>query len=196
MQALAVLAHPSAESFNMALFDTAVKALRAAGHEVEALDLYREGFRPEMSREERVAYHSDEPIVSAHVARHAEAVAGADMLVFVYPTWWFGLPAVLEGWLERVLVPGVGFVFHPDTHRVTPNLRRVRRIVGISTYGATWAYTKLFNDAGRRTLLRGLRLGCTGRAAVTWLAMYGMDTSTHRQRTAFLARVERKLSKL
>ena len=45
------------------------------------------------------------------------------MLVFVYPTWWSGLPAILKGWLERVMVPGVGFVFDEQTGKVRPGLR-------------------------------------------------------------------------
>ena len=196
MRALVVYAHPSPESFGRALFETAVGALRSAGHEVEALDLYEEGFEARLSREEHLAYHSGDPIRSMDVARHGELVKRAEMLVFVYPTWWFGLPAVLKGWLERVLVPGLGFVFDPNTGKVKPHLLGVRRIIGISTYGATWRYTKLFNDAGRRTLTRALRLGCTGRARVTWLAMYRMDESTFQRRTSFLARVDRALSAL
>jgi len=196
MRALVIHAHPSPESFNRAVFNTAVAALRSAGHDVEALDLYEEGFDARMSREEHLAYHSEHPIVSPDIARHVELVSTAEMLVFVYPTWWFGLPAVLKGWLERVLVPGVGFVLDAETRKVRPHLLGVQRIVGISTYGATWRYTKFFNDAGRRILVRALRLGCTGRARVTWLAMYRLDTSTSEQRTAFLVRVERKLSAL
>lgn len=196
MRALVVHAHPSTEGYSRALFDTAVDALCSAGHEVDVLSLYDEGFDARMTRAERVAYHSDSPVVSVDVARHVDLVTRAEMLVFVYPTWWFGLPAVLKGWLERVLVPGVGFVFDPDTRRVTPHLRGVRRIVGISTYGMTWRYTKFFNDAGRRTLSRALRLGCTGPARVTWLAMYRIDSSTPRQRKNFLARIDRELSRV
>ena len=53
--------------------------------------------------------------------------------MFVYPTWWSGLPAILKGWLERVMVPGVGFTFDSRTGKVKPGLTHVRRIVGIST---------------------------------------------------------------
>ena len=75
------------------------------------LDLYAVGFAAAMSPEERHAYHGDEPIIDPLVAEHAALVLRADALVFVYPTWWSGLPAILKGWLERVMVPGVGFRF-------------------------------------------------------------------------------------
>jgi len=130
------------------------------------------------------------------VARHADDVRWAEALVFVYPTWWAGLPAVLKGWLERVLVPGVAFHLDEHTNKVQAGLRHVRRIVGISTYGSSRAYVMLMNDAGRRTLLRALRMLCARTTRTTWLGLYALDGATDEQRRAFLARVEQKLRAL
>ena len=88
-----------------------------AGHQVTVLDLYGEGFRAAMSNGEWLAYHSDRPILDPMVERHAEIVKQAEALVFVYPTWWSTMPAILKGWLERVMVPGVGFVFDETATR-------------------------------------------------------------------------------
>jgi NAD(P)H dehydrogenase (quinone) len=196
MHVLVVHAHPRLDSFNRTLFDTAVNALAEAGHVVESISLYEDGFDPRMTGPERIAYHGPRPIISSQVERYAQAVSRAEGLVFVYPTWWFGLPAILKGWLERVLVPGVAFVFDPARHKVQPNLQRVRRIVGVTTYGSSWWYTKLFTDAGRRTLVRTLRLVCNRSARSIWLGMYGLDTSTSERRQAFLRRVTRTLAEL
>jgi NAD(P)H dehydrogenase (quinone) len=195
MRALVVYAHPGTDSLSRALFDVATGALAAAGHEVKALDLYAEGFCAAMSAEERAAYHSDQPICTDDVRRHADVVRWADTLVFVYPTWWMGPPAILKGWLERVLVPGVAF--HLDErNRVASDLRHVRRVIGISTYGATRRHVKLMNDAGRRMLLRALVMLCSRRCRRKWLALYAVDTSTLDQRARFIAKVERRLSAL
>ena len=70
-----------------------------------------------MSPDERLAYHSDRPILDPLAERHAGIVKQAEALVFVYPTWWSTMPAILKGWLERVLVPGVGFVFDEQPPR-------------------------------------------------------------------------------
>jgi putative NADPH-quinone reductase len=115
--------------------------------------------------------------------------------VFVYPTWWSSLPAVLKGWLERVMVPGVAFVFNADG-KVRPGLTNVRRIVGISVYGSPRAYVKLVNDNGRRTITRALRLNTGLRTRSSWLGLYAIDNSTAPQRAAFLDRVERKMRSL
>lgn len=194
MKALVVHAHPSVDSFNAALFAMVVATLERAGHTVDAVDLYREQFVPVMSRDEHRAYHSEEPIVSEHVRRHAALVTEAELLVFVYPTWWSGLPAMLKGWLERVLVPGVAFRFD-EQRRVQPALLQVRRIIGVTTYGSKRWYQWLLADAGRRTLVRVLRGSCRPTVRHTWLGEYGMDTATPAERAAFLARVEDRLAR-
>src|SRR6187431_2213892 len=155
-----VVAHPSADSYCHHLASRAVTGLLAAGHDVELLDLYDDGFRVAMSAEERDAYHGETPICDPLVARYADVVQRAGALVFVYPTWWSSLPAILKGWLERVMVPGVSFRFDERTGKVKPALGNVRTIVGISTYGSPRTYVWLTNDNGRRILTRALRMSC------------------------------------
>jgi NAD(P)H-dependent FMN reductase len=195
MRAVVVLTHPREQSFTRAACDAAVRGLERAGHEVTFFDLYAMGFQPAMTNAEIVAYHSDEPILDPLVAQSAAALRAAQILVFVYPTWWSGLPAMLKGWLEKTVVPGVGFVFNKN-HRVRPGLTHVRRIVGISTYGSPRAYVNAVNDNGRRTLMRALRLQTGLRLRSTWLPFYAIDTSTAEQRADFLARVESRMASL
>ena len=195
VQVLVVHAHPSRASFSRALCDVTVNALERAGHEVNAVSLYDEDFDPRMTAEERIAYHTDQPIVSGHVADHADLVRAAEALVFVFPTWWFGLPAMLKGWLDRVLVPGVAFDFD-DAGRVVPAMQHVRRIVAITTYGASRWRVAVMNDAGRRTLLRALRVACGRRTRRTWIGLYRMDAAGERRRTAFLDRVDKRMGRL
>lgn len=192
MQVVVVLAHPDEQSFNHAIAARASHALRASGHQVHLLDLYALGFRAAMTEEERLAYHSDVPALDPMVAEHAALVQGADALVFIYPTWWSSVPAILKGWLERVMLPGVAFVFNDD-HRVRPGLTNIRRMCGISTYGSPRLYVKAINDNGRRTLRRALRLNTGVRTRTAWMGLYAIDTATPEQRAAFLDRVERKL---
>lgn len=195
MNVLVVCAHPVGDSLTQAAAEAAVRGWTRGGHHVAELDLYDIGFRPAMSLEERRAYHSDRPLIDAQAAEHAALVQAADTLVFVYPTWWGGLPAILKGWLERVLVPGVAFVFD-DAGKVRPGLQHVRRIVGISTYGSPWTVVKMLQDGGRRTLLRALRMSCGLRTRTTWLGLYSVDTSGDSDRAAFLDRVEHTMVRL
>jgi len=149
-----------------------------------------------MSADEHVAYHSGQPIIDSLVAEHVAVVRRSELLVFVYPTWWGGLPAILKGWLERVMVPGVAFEFDPRTEHVTPALGHVRRIVGVSTYGSPRGYVRAVNDNGRRMLTRALRMSCGWRTRTTWLGLYAIDTATEPERREFAALVERRLTEI
>ncbi len=196
MLALVVVAHPSTDSYCHALAARAEAGLLASGHEVILFDLYALGFRAAMTPEEREAYHGDSPILDPLVHEHAALVQRAEAIVFVYPTWWSGLPAILKGWLERVMVPGVGFVLDERTNKVRPGLGQMRRLVGISTYGSPRSFVRLVNDNGRRVITRALRMSCGLRVRSSWLGLYAVDTSTPAQRREFLARVERRMAEL
>jgi putative NADPH-quinone reductase len=198
VRALLVVAHPVAESYGAALAQAAERGLRAAGHEVRVLDLYADGFDPVLSDRDWVAYYADggDALVDPALAPHAEAARWAEIYVFVYPTWWAGMPAIMKGWLERVLVPGVAFVLDERTRKVTPALAHVRRVVGVTTYGSRRAYVHFIGDGGRRTVTRALRLVCGRGTRARWLALYGMDARTDADRHAFLARVEAAMGAL
>lgn len=196
MNVLLLVAHPCDDSFACALARRAADGLIRAGHSVDTIDLYRDGFRAAMSRAERIAYDTDEPAIDPQVADHIDRLRRADALVFVYPTWWSGLPAIMKGWLERVMVPGVGFRFDERSGKVRPGLGHIRRIVGISTYGSPHRYVWLVNDNGRRIITRALRMSCGWRARPKWLGMYAMDTATDHDRSAFLERVDTAMGRL
>lgn len=192
-RALVVLAHPCEDSLGAAAARRATDALERSGAHVDLLDLYAIDFNPVMSTEEHRQYLSDAPILDQMVREHAELVRAAHTLVFVYPTWWSGPPAILKGWLERVLVSGVSFHLDESTGRIRPGLTELRQIVGISTYGSPWLYVRAINDNGRRILCRSLRLAARRRARTAWIALYAVDTATLRDREDFLARIDQTL---
>jgi NAD(P)H dehydrogenase (quinone) len=198
MRVLLVHAHPDPESFSAAIRDRAVAGLHEAGHDVRIAELYQPGdnFVAAMSAAEREAYSSEIPILDDQVRVYADDVLWAEALVFVYPTWWFGMPAILKGFLDRVLVPGVAFVIDPRTEKVKPGMTNICRLVGITTYESARWRVRIFNDSGRRTLLRTLRLVAHRFARSKWLALYDVDRSTESQRQDFLAKVERDMSEL
>jgi NAD(P)H dehydrogenase (quinone) len=195
MVVLVVHAHPDPDSLGTALARAAVDGFRDAGREVELVDLYADGFDPRMTPDERRAYETGTPILDPAVQRYADLIGRADTIVFVYPTWWFGMPAILKGFLDRVLVAGVAFRLDPRTRKVRPGLTHVRRLVGITTYGSPRAYVRLLGDPGRRTVARTLRPVCGLRCRVRWFGLHAVDTATVEERQAFLDRVRREVAR-
>lgn len=139
--------------------DAAAEALRTNGHEIDRIDLVDQGFQAFMSEEERAAYHTDEPLIAEDAKASAALVRQAQALLFCYPTVTHTVPAVLKGWLERVLVLGVAFEFD-DKGRIAPAMTGVRRIGAVTTTPHGWVTTRRHGDLGRRTIMWTLRLNC------------------------------------
>lgn len=190
--ALVVHAHPAEESYNRHLLDTVVDAL-LPGHRVEVIDLYAERYDPVMSREELAAYRAGRPSNDPTVARHSSLVLEAHTLVFVYPTWWGSLPAILRGWLERTMRPGVAFEYR-RSGGIRPALKSIRHIAGVTTYGSPRWRMLLVGDGGRRMLLRALRTNIPRRVRRSWIGLHAIDTSTPEDRAAFIERVRTEVT--
>lgn len=194
MNALIVHAHPHADSFSRALRDRAEAGLNRQ-HDTRIIDLYADGFDPVMTTEERRRYETDDPICSPLVQTYADDIRWAQALVFVYPTWWSGLPAMLKGFFDRVMVRGVAFDFD-EKGKITPRLQRIRVIAGITTHGSARWETRLLTDPGRRTIMRTLRLNTGLLTKRVWLDLPDLDRATLDDRTEFLERVETRMAKL
>ncbi len=110
MNILVLLGHQKAGSFCHVITKTAIEELEAAGHETIFHDLYQEGFDPILSHEEVAGEEPLDPIV----ARHVEEVSAADGYLVVHPNWWGQPPAILKGWLDRVLRQGSAYEFGPQ----------------------------------------------------------------------------------
>jgi len=110
MKVSIILGHPTLGSFNHAIVATAETALRANGHDVITHDLYRERFDPVMLSEEI----SKDAVLPAEIERHCQEIGDADGIIFVHPNYWSAPPAILRGWVDRVLRPGRAYNFVPD----------------------------------------------------------------------------------
>ena len=196
MRALVVYCHPDPGSFTAAVRDAVLDRLAAAGAEVRLADLYARGFQPVLTGTEGGAY-LDCPANAAAVARDVDDLRWCDTLVFVYPTWWYGLPAMLKGWLDRVLLPDVAFLMPDGANRtIRPGLWNVRRLGVFTTCGASRWLTMLVGAPGKRTLLRGVGFLCHPRRRTAFAAHYLMDSSTAESRARHLGRVAARMDRL
>ena len=195
IRALVIHCHPDPGSFTAAVRDRVMERLSAAGAEVRLTDLYAMEFRPTLSLAEWRS-NGDAPANRAPVAQHVADLLWCDTLIFVYPTWWYGLPAMLKGWLDRVLLPEVAFHLpQADGQDIRPGLTHIERLGVFTTCGASRWLTLLVGAPGKRTLMRGIGLLC-GRTRRVFAAHYLMDSSTAESRTRHLERVGQKVDRL
>ncbi len=191
MRILYLYCHPVPESFHGAIRAVALAGLARAGHEVDLCDLYAEGFDPVLGAMERRVYHAV-PENRRGVASYVERLERAEALIVQFPTWCFGPPAMLKGFLDRVFLPGVAFDLG-DPAQVRPALTRVRKLAGLVTYGRTRLAAWYMGDPPRKLVMRYLRWFVAPQASVAFHALYNLNTATDGERRAFLLRVEQQM---
>lgn len=189
MRVLLIHSHPRSDSFSAALREAVAEGLAAAGHTVDNHDLHAEAFDPVLSEHQRGVYF-DQAENRRGLEAHIQSLRQADALVLVYPTWWFGMPAMLKGWLDRVWLPGVAFQLGGATV-LRPGLTNIRRIGVVTTYGSPWWLLWWVGWPDKRIVARGLRPLCARKCRVDWLGLTRMDVDSPPRRKRFLSKVRR-----
>ncbi|HEY4759078.1 MAG TPA: NAD(P)H-dependent oxidoreductase [Thermoguttaceae bacterium] len=107
MQILVILAHPDSKSFNHAIAQAAVAQLKQNGHRVFFHDLHAEGFDPILP----IVEFPQGAILPEEIDRHCQEISSTDGIIIVHPNWWGQPPAILKGWIDRVIRPDVAYKF-------------------------------------------------------------------------------------
>ena len=189
MNVLVVFAHPNPESYGASLHRDVLEGLLSAGHQVRDLDLYAEGFEPRLSPGEREAYMKGGDLTG--IESHVESLQWAEALVFVYPTWWMGQPAILKGWFDRVWLPGVVAEFGAEG--VKPKLTQIRKIMVITTQGSSRWRMMLIGNPPKKMLKLSL-WACTRCRDIQWHALYNMDKIGDAERKGFLKKIKQAVA--
>jgi NAD(P)H dehydrogenase (quinone) len=181
-----IYCHPLPESFHAAIRGEALAGLNEAGHTVDLCDLYAEKFDPVMGEQERRDYHELSKNQSG-VADYVRRLRAADGLIFQFPVWSFGPPAMLKGWMDRLLMPGVAFDLS-NPNMAIPLLTNLKRIVAIATYGRPWWNALLVGDPPKKIMTRYMPRFTKG-AQVDYHALYHMNVASEDERKDFVAKV-------
>jgi putative NADPH-quinone reductase len=187
MRVLYLYCHPLPDSFHAAIRVRALAGLAAARHDVDLLDLYAEKFDPVMSEAARRDYH-DTSRNQAGLESYVARLRAAQALVVQFPVWSFGMPAMLKGYFDRMMMPGVGFDLSDPAH-AKPMLGNLRRIAGIATYGRPWTRAFAVGDPPRKMVKRYLPWFANAHARVDYYALYHMNIASEAKRAAFMEKV-------
>jgi putative NADPH-quinone reductase len=186
-----IYAHPLADSLSARLHEAVLEGLAEAGHEVDDLDLYAEGFDPVLSAADRTEYH-DVAINRARVEPYVRRLQSCDALVLCHPVWNFGWPAILKGYLDRVFLPDVSFVFRDG--KIGPGLTNIRKLATVTTYGSKRWRAMVLGDPPRKNATRFLRVICHPKVRVGYHALYDINNVTRARTDAFVADVRARMA--
>jgi NAD(P)H dehydrogenase (quinone) len=202
MKVFIVFAHPEHQSFNGAMFRTAVETLLSMGHEVRTSDLYAMQFDPVSSRRNFITVKDPdyfkpqvEEMHATEAYGFAEDIEGeiqkvewCDLMVWQFPLWWFGLPGILKGWVDRVFA--MGRTYGGDRLYANGVFKRKRAMLSLTTGGPVPAYAKGGFNGDIHAILRPVQRGMLQFVGFEVLApqiAFGPVRLQHEQRTELLA---------
>lgn len=183
MKTTIIYAHPYDGSFNKAILDEVIKCV---GDEYYLIDLIKDGFNPVMSEEELLLYgkgQSNDP----HVKKYNDILDDTDRAIFIFPIWWYDMPAVMRGFMDKVHLEG-------SSYDNTPNglvaKRHINKTCLFTTSNATnELLINKFGDPIQGTMMAATFEMC-GYHNSEWYNMEGIPASTEEQRKAFLAKIK------
>lgn len=194
MKLSVILAHPDKGSFNRAIAERAVAALHGNSHEVKFHDLYAERFDPILPTDEipRKATLPDQ------VAEHCREIASVDGIVVVHPNWWGQPPAILKGWIDRVVRPDVAYKFlEGDSGDGVPiGLLKARTALVFNTANTSEQRERAIFGDPLETLWKNCVFGLCGVDTFYRKTFAVMVTSTSEQRAQWLQEVEDTVNRL
>ena len=194
---LLVSCHPLEDSLCGHLAERVARAFEGRPVEIERLDLYRTDFAARMSAAERRSYFSDR-FEDAEIAEQVAQLRRAEILVLVFPTWWFGLPALLKGWFDRVWAPRVAFDHpQPPAGRIAPRLDGLGHCLVVTTLGSPWWFDHVvMRRPLRRILKTALIRTCAPGARFEMLSLYGANAVDSRRLDRFLGRIDAAVARI
>ncbi|HCJ6520176.1 TPA: NAD(P)H-dependent oxidoreductase [Enterobacter cloacae] len=183
--ALIVTAHPIETSLSHTLAQRIAGKLQEQGTQVEIADLHAEGFSPAMIRADLDLYHGDASALPDDVLREQQRVERADMLIFVFPFYWWSVPALLKGWFDRVLTVNWAYKVGEEG-RIVGNLRDVP-VHLVATAGSDIAgFDKHgYSAAIQSQIVEGV-FGFCGLKNITLDILYEADSASPQQVDDFL----------
>lgn len=190
MKCLVVIAHPLQNSLCRHFCDETVKHLTEKGYEITLLNLYEAGFDPVLTVTERQSYYA-ETFNDSQVTQEIQLLRDAESLVLIFPTWWFGFPAILKGWFDRVWAPGVAYDHANDLGAIQPRLNSLKEVKIITTLGSPW-WVDLFilRQPVKKVLKIALLGACTKNCKFQMLSFYKSENATQSRVDAFVQKIK------
>ena len=171
MKVFVVYCHPSEKSFTYSVYESFIRGLKSAGHEVVVSDLYKMNFQTDLTEEEylRETYYRADIPVAEDVKAEQDKIQVSDAIVFIYPVFWTEAPAKLVGWFDRVW--STGFAYSPN-----PQMKVLDKALFIACAGKSM---ESLVSVGEATAMETVMLGDRIRERAKEKEMVILDNITH-----------------
>ncbi|MGF1736338.1 NAD(P)H-dependent oxidoreductase [Photobacterium satsumensis] len=190
MKCLVVVAHPVEDSLCHYLCAQTIEHLKSKGYTINVIDLYRREFQPALTTQERRSYYGsafDSSMVEEDIALLVEA----ESLVLVFPTWWFGFPAILKGWFDRVWAPGHAYDHDKSLGAIKPRLTNLKEVKVVTTLGSPWwVDTFVLWRPVKRVLKIALLGACAPKCHFKYLSLYKSESVSNQKVQLFVKKIK------
>jgi len=196
MKVVIVFNHPYDGSFCNAILGAVTKGLEKANHEIDLIHLDKDNFNPVMTSADLKAFRDKMP-VDPKVMEYDNRIKTADHLVFIFPIWWELMPALMKGFVDKVIFPGIAYDYKDASNTymkpLWANLKGVTMMTTMNT--PNWMYWALFGNAIKKAMLLGTfwKMGYKNRK---WMSFNQVKMVSQEKRTKWLLDIELNFSNL
>lgn len=167
----------------------------AAGHQVDVINLDKDGFNPVMTGKDLLAFR-DHQVVDEQAKDYVERVQQADHLIFIFPIWWELMPAMTKGFIDKVIFPGATYNYTSSGYGMKSLLKKLKSTTVITTMNTpSLLYRFVFGNAIQKALIRGT-FKKTGGKNIKWCSLNMVKSSSDETRKKWLQKIENDFSKL
>ncbi len=195
MKVAIVFNHPYEGSYCNAILESVKSGLQTANHEIDIIHLDKEGFNPVMTAQDLKAFRDKEP-VDTKVIEYKNRLEQANHLVFIFPIWWELMPALMKGFIDKVIFPGVAYDYvNGSNTRMKPLMTNIKGVTVITTMNTPRVlYRLVFGNAVHKALMRGTfwKLGYKNRK---WISYNMVKQVSHEKRKSWLSKLENTFAK-
>lgn len=189
MNVLIIYAHPNPKSFNHAVLEHVMHGLMDGKHNLNVIDLYEENFNPVLVFNENIKRSDLEN--DLEISKYKKLIQDAEHLIFIYPVWWYGMPAILKGFIDRVFVSGFAYT---NRGKFPKGLLRNKSAWVVYTIDSPSWFIKLFRNSVEWIVMKNAVLKYCGIKRVKKLMFTGVKGSNKAQRQKWLEFLYQKAS--
>ncbi|MFJ7746886.1 NAD(P)H-dependent oxidoreductase [Peribacillus sp. NPDC097295] len=187
--------YPYEGSYCHAILDSVKRGLAKARHDIDVIHLDQDQFKPVMTADDLLAFRNKKSIDS-HAIEYIQRIKEADHLVFIFPIWWELMPALMKGFIDKVIFPGETYDYTSSGYGMVTLMDNLISTTVITTMNTpAIMYRLTYGNAIKKSLIKGT-LKKSGIKNVKWLSLNMVKASSSEKRGKWLEKIERRFTSI